>query len=106
MKARINRAEISILVPVPDGIAEGVRAENEAVKALLKGYPHHAVTMIRVEDTPEYTAWFEALDFGPIRDELRRVAKKHDLPIPDGDFGVSCQLAPAGLVASVWVRRK
>jgi hypothetical protein len=106
MTARINQAELSVLVRVPETILEPMRARNEAAVKALQDFPEFSITLRRIDESSEYGKWFETLDFGPIRNDLRHLAKKIGLPLPEGDFGVTCRLERAGLVASVWVRAK
>lgn len=92
MRARVQTATLSIFVPYPPDLKQKVADHSTKMK-------------LEIIETPEAAAFEQAIDFAAVREEFRRVAKKLDMPMPEGLFPVSIWHTARGIVLTATVQR-
>lgn len=94
---------ISITIQMPAHVRHDIAAEDAAVAEAMAHFPKHSVTRI---DYPEsFSEWADRLDWGAIRDRIRKAAAKDGFRAPDGDFGVSFEPQREAATFSAWCHK-
>ena len=104
--ADLTGLRLSIYIKIPQPISDANAARKAEIKALLEPYSEYVAQLHKPVDTPEIQAIIDATDFGAIRSEFRRKAKKLGVPLSDGDFNVSIFSTDTMIELVAEVRRK
>lgn len=102
--ANVTQACLQIFIAYPEDLYLRISNREAAANAALVGFPEYHASLAKALDHPEYTAFAESLSWEEIRSEFQRKAKKLGYDLPTG-FGVSFNLEPRGILATVRVRK-